>query len=198
MYLLRSFHVTQSVQGDQNEVVLFDFTVPTADVDGWIESSDTVRTQGMSKASMVLQKTHLFQRAIIFCMLNPQQNGAAFAGVRKTTNFDLSKFTRLDLKLRGQGVSTHFKVVLRHHGESGDSSASYEQCFEAPTNEMQSISLPMSEFKAYWRGQLVNNTQPLDTSNITSFGIQYYGGVYSPIKQSGPATLEIDSIKAHI
>merc|ERR1712029_1319268 len=57
------------------------------DANSWWESSDTVRTPGMSKASFVLQKSRVFQRAIIFALLNPQPNGAGFSGVK--TNLTL-------------------------------------------------------------------------------------------------------------
>ena len=183
---------------DGKEALLFDFTDTNGDAgSGWIESSDTVRQPGMSKATLVVQKAQLFQRAVFFALLNPQPNGAGFAGVRKPTNFDLTKYSNVDLKIRGQGVHAGFKVVLKHHGEVGDASPSYEQFFQAP-EDFQVISLPLSEFKPYWRGQLVNDTEPLDAADITSFGIQFYGGVYSPVKQSGPSTLEIDWIKASI
>merc|ERR1712116_64350 len=78
-----------------------------------------------------------------------------------------------------------------------DSSVSYEQFFAAPKGEeLQVLALPLVEFKPYWRGMLQNDSQPLDTSSITSMGIQFYGGVYEEGKQSGPSTLEIDWIKA--
>jgi len=59
------------------------------DANSWWESSDTVRTPGMSKASFVLQKSKLFQRAIFFALLNPQPNGAGFAGVKTNLSMDL-------------------------------------------------------------------------------------------------------------
>lgn len=180
------------------EVVnLFDFTIPSVDLSSWVESSDTVRQPGMSKAAIVLQKTQVFQRAIFFALLNPQPNGAGFAGVRHPVEFDLSSFQTIILKLRGQG-SSQFKIVLKHHGELGDGSPSYEQFFTAPSGEVQELNLPLNLFKPFWRGQPVPDAEPLDLSNITSFGIQFYGGVYEDHKQSGPATLEIDWIKASI
>lgn len=56
-------------------------------------------------------------------------------------------------------------------------------------------NLPFSDFKAYYRGKRVNN-ETLDLSQVSSIGIQMYGGVYQVVKQKGPATLEIDWIKA--
>jgi len=193
-------HVVARVAGQEapsSDVSLFDFTTPGADVGGWIESSDTVRVPGKSKALMVLQKARLFQRAVFFALLNPQPNGAGFAGIRHPTDFDLSQFSKINIKMRGQGQHKNFKITLKHHGEIGDSSVSYEQFFEAPTGEeLQVLSLPLIQFEPYWRGMRQNDSQPLDTASITSMGIQFYGGVYEEGKQSGPATLEIDWIKA--
>lgn len=67
---------------------------------------------------------------------------------------------------------------------------------QAPKDDFAVKSLPFSEFKAYYRGKRVNNNETLDLSQVTSIGIQMYGGVYQPVKQKGPATLEIDWIRA--
>ena len=156
-----------------------------------------VRQPGMSKATILLHKAQLFQRAIFFALLNPQPNGAGFAGVRTSVDFDLSGFSSIKMKVRGQGQATNFKITLKHHGEVGDGSPSYEQFFTA-TQEFQELNFPLNEFKPYWRGQPLQNAEPLDSTNITSFGFQLYGGVYEEHKQSGPATLEIDWVKGTI
>ena len=49
------------------------------------------REPGKSKASFVLQKSRLFQRAIFFALLNPQPNGAGFAGVKTNLSLDLGE-----------------------------------------------------------------------------------------------------------
>lgn len=196
--MYRSHSVVKRADGAgeaDGDVTLFDFTGPDADVSGWIESSDTVRQQGMSKATIELQHTQLFKRAIFFALLNPQPNGAGFAGVRHSVEFDLSTHSSITIKIRGQGQHKNFKITLKHHNEVGDGSPSYEQFFTAPS-EIEVVNLPIHEFKPYWRGQFLPEAEPLDTSNITSFGIQFFGGVYEEQKQSGPATLEIDWIKA--
>ncbi|XP_050360969.1 uncharacterized protein LOC126780478 isoform X2 [Nymphalis io] len=178
-----------------NEKYLFDFT-KTDDVDGWQEQSDTVRSVGMSKAAFVIHKNSEFRRAIFFALLNPQPNGAGFAGIRALGSYDLSGCTKLSLLCRGQGQFNGFKVVLRHKGLNNEPNFSFEQYFQAPKDEFAVRTLPFSEFKAYYRGKRVNNNETLDISQVTSIGIQMYGGVYQTIKQKGPATLEIDWIKA--
>lgn len=51
-------------------------------------------------------------------------------------------------------------------------------------------------FEPYYRGKKLNDSVPLDKSNITNFELQIYGGVYLPVKQSGTSSLEIDYVKA--
>ncbi len=111
--------------------IVFDFTNSTSSVDDWIEISDTERDVGKSKGVFVQQKTEQFQRAIFFSLLNPQPNGAAFAGVAYRKNsFDLSSFTGLKLSVRAQGENFVYKLILRHHNEESSLQPSYENFFE--------------------------------------------------------------------
>merc|ERR1712029_531182 len=51
--------------------VLFDFTDPSGGgLEDWVESSDTVREVGMSKASFVIQQTRRYRRAVFFALLD--------------------------------------------------------------------------------------------------------------------------------
>jgi hypothetical protein len=96
-----------------------------------MEISDTEREVGKSKGVLVEQKTEQFQRAIFFSLLNPQPNGAGFAGVSYRKNsFDLSSFTGLKLSVRAQGENFVYKVILRHHNEESSLQPSYENFFE--------------------------------------------------------------------
>ncbi|XP_053625265.1 uncharacterized protein LOC128683531 [Plodia interpunctella] len=174
---------------------LFDFT-KTDNVDVWQEQSDTVRDVGMSKAVFIIHQNKGFRRAIFFVLLNPQMNGAGFAGIRALQTYDLRSFIKLQIRCRGQGQYNGYKVVLRHKGLNDEPNYSFEQYFQAPRDEFAESSLLFSDFKAYYRGKRVNNNETLDLSQVTSIGIQMYGGVYQPVKQKGPATLEIDWIRA--
>lgn len=179
----------------QAEKYLFDFT-NTDGVDAWQEQSDTVRDVGMSKALIVIHKNNNYRRAIFFALLNPQLNGAGFAGIRAIRSYNLTGYSKLQIYCRGQGQYNGFKVVLRHKGLNDEPNYSFEQYFQAPKDEFAVCDLKFSEFKAYYRGKRVSNNESLDLSQITSIGLQMYGGVYQPIKQKGPATLEINWLKA--
>ncbi|XP_026327627.1 uncharacterized protein LOC113235918 [Hyposmocoma kahamanoa] len=199
--LIMSFMLVMNTFGDNStgitadEQYLFDFT-KTDGVAAWQEQSDTVRDVGMSKGILVLHRNLSFRRAIFFALLNPQLNGAGFAGIRAIQTYDLTGHTKLQIKCRGQGQYNGFKVILRHKGLNDEPNYSFEQYFQAPKDDFAVKSLPFSEFKAYYRGKRVNNNETLDLSQVTSIGIQMYGGVYQPVKQKGPATLEIDWIRA--
>jgi len=184
--------------GSENRLILFDFTTAN-NVNDWVEISDTVREVGMSKAVITLQKTQLFQRAIFFTLLNPQPNGAGFAGVETRTDFNLTDYDNIEITCRAQGNNNNYKIILRDPKMSEDPHITYEQFFSVtPSNEFTIISLNVSNFEAYFRGRRVPDAEPLDTSNIAAFGLQIYGGVYSPIKQSGVSSLEINTIAAVI
>ena len=175
--------------------ILYDFTT-IDNVDNWKEISDTVRTVGKSKATLVLQTTQVFQHAIFFTLLNPQPNGAGFAGVRTITNSNLSSFKDIEITCRGQGSNSHYKVVLRHKGLHTNEDVEYEQLFVAPMSntEFSTLRLPLANFKPYYRGREVPDAEPLDTAHITMLGLQVYGGVYSPLKQKGVSALEVKDI----
>ena len=128
VHLFRTGTMTCTYSSQQ---VLFNFTNSTSSVSDWIEISDTEREVGKSKGVLVQQKTQQFQRAIFFSLLNPQPNGAGFAGVSyRKQSFDLSSFTGLKLSVRAQGENFFYKVVLRHHNEESSLQPSYENFFE--------------------------------------------------------------------
>ncbi|XP_008193692.1 uncharacterized protein LOC103313098 [Tribolium castaneum] len=161
------------------------------DISHWSEHSDTVRSVGKSKGSLVIQKTANYQRAILFTLLNPQPCGAAFAGVQKQTALDLSGFKSITLKVRGQGSFKGYKLILK------EARHNYSFCnFFETSDDFKEVTLALQDFRPYFEGKLVNESGvALDLSKITSIGIQAYGGVYLPKKQSGVGSLEIDWIR---
>ncbi|XP_023245145.1 uncharacterized protein C9E9.15 isoform X2 [Copidosoma floridanum] len=195
-HLLAGLLLSSSIMKPTNgATTLFDFTDRSASVANWTEISDVVREVGKSKAVLSLQSTHVFQRAVFFSLLNPQLNGAGFAGVRVPVEWDLSGYKEFRIKCRGQGQNYHYKIVLRHNHRSADDDVEYEQLFDAPKT-FDHVRLPLTEFKPYFRGRENNTAQPLDLAHVTMFGFQIYGGVYSPFKQQGVSALEIDTIEA--
>jgi len=197
-----------ATKGGQEGKMLFDFTDPKIfgeeEAASWWESSDTVRSAGMSKAVFSLQRSVRFQRAVLFAMINPQPNGAGFAGVKSNISFseeDLrTKPQGFLLKLRGQGQLQYWKVVLTNSDQLDlPLLYTYEHKFRLNSlnNEIEEVHLPLTEFAAFFRGQQVEDAPPLDLTKIGAFGLQTFGGVYDDFKQSGVGTLEIDSVSLY-
>merc|ERR1719370_1190914 len=188
------------------EKMLFDFTDPALfgeeQAASWWESSDTVRSAGMSKAVFSLQRSVRFQRALLFAIINPQPNGAGFAGMKSNITFSDEQLKVKPqgflLKLRGQGQLQYWKVVLTNSDQLGlPLLYTYEHKFHLHSlnnGEMEEVHLPLTEFAAFFRGQQVEDAPPLDLNKIGAFGLQTFGGVYDDFKQSGVGSLEINSI----
>jgi len=188
------------------EKMVFDFTDAALfgeeQAASWWESSDTVRSAGMSKAVFSLQRSVRFQRALLFAIINPQPNGAGFAGMKSNITFSDEQLKVKPqgflLKLRGQGQLQYWKVVLTNSDQLGlPLLYTYEHKFPLRSlnnGEMEEVHLPLTEFAAFFRGQQVEDAPPLDLTKIGAFGLQTFGGVYDDFKQSGVGSLEIDSI----
>jgi len=187
---------------DQNVKVIFNFNseseFSSEDAGRWYESSDTVRTAGMSKAVFSLQKSKLFQRAIMFALINPQPNGAGFAGVKNNITFEDNEGKEgILLQVRGQGGLKYWKVVLTDSEFLGLTKLyTYEAKFPVnlESEDFEIVRLPMSEFKAFYRGQEIPDAPPMDLKKIGAFGLQTFGGVYDQFKQTGAGSLEIDYV----
>ncbi|XP_043275069.1 uncharacterized protein [Venturia canescens] len=181
-----------------NSQTLFDFTRPGLDnaLTTWTENSDTTKTTGTSKAAFVTQKSQVFQRAVLFTLLNPKKNGAEYAAVQCDASFNLGEFNNICLRCRAQGANVNYKMLLRHKNLDKNSVV-YGQVFTAPINEFGTMKLPFNAFKPYHRGQELDiESNPLDTTLITSIGLKIDKGPYLPDNQDGVAALEIDWIKA--
>ena len=112
----------------KNDIFL-DFTT-MENVDSWYEQSDTVRVPGKSKASLVLQKTQIFQRGIFFVLLNPQLDGSCFAMMKIDGNFDLSGYKGFQLLFKSQSASLQKWKISMETNASKDRFSNYEQQFE--------------------------------------------------------------------
>jgi len=189
---------------ENSSIMLFDFTT-LDNLDNWHESSDTIREVGMSKASFVLQKTQMYQRAVFFALLNPQPNGACFAGFRTEVNFNSTNYDSIKIRLKGaQGDVWRYKLVLTHHNQS--TQRSYHTSFnvtklcdcrqlKGACHCHHDFVLQLTDFKAYYRGKLDPDAPPLNSTNVGSLAIQAAGGVYEEEKQHGVGSIEIDWIK---
>jgi hypothetical protein len=169
--------------------------------DMWWESSDTVRRPGKSKAVFTTINTQMGQHAMLFVSLDPQPNGACFAGVKHKLTQPLGDATGVLLRVRAKGELAYWKVVLTVKGSPAphdSNNPTYQALFRLdPTaDEWRDVNLPFASFKAVARGKDVPSAPPFDPRAVDSVGLQAYGGVYEVEKQRGVGVLEIERIVA--
>jgi len=114
------------------------------------------------------------------------ENNGGFASIRShTQQFDLSSYSGLILRLRGDGKS--YKLSLRT--DLFFDGVSYQIAFTTEKDTWQDVTLPFAGFTPTHHGIKLSTVAPMDTAKITSFGL------FISDRQEGPFQLEIAWIK---
>ena len=116
------------------------------------------------------------------------ENGGGFASVKNQTPLNLEGFENIHIRVKGDGKQYSFR--LRTGNAMQKNHWAYEIRFQTDVETWEKVKLPLSEFKAVYRGKLLNNVPEIDLS-----AIKEYGFLISD-RQSGPFRLEIDHIEA--
>ncbi len=164
------------------EVMILDFTdVPT--VSNW-EAIDDRIMGGCSQS----QPECIDNVGLRFSGTVSLENNGGFASIRSNLgNADLKQQTGLTLRLRGDGKC--YKLSLRtDHFFDG---VSYQMTFTTEHDTWQEISLPFEAFIPTHHGIKLSTVAPMDTGNITSFGLFIADG------QEGPFQLDIAWVKGY-
>ncbi len=115
------------------------------------------------------------------------ENNGGFASFRsQSTSYDLSEFEGIKLRIRGDGKKYSFRLRTSRSMNG----VAYAADFQSMENEWQEVTIPFSDFTPRFRGRIIMNAGPLDSSNIRQLGFLISD------KQQGPFALEIDWIKA--
>jgi len=114
------------------------------------------------------------------------ENNGGFASIRSNTEqYDLSAYSGLTLRLRGDGKS--YKLSLRtDHFFDG---VSYQATFTTEKNTWQEITLPFADLTPTHHGIKLSTVPPMDAAKVTSFGL------FISDRQEGPFQCEIAWIK---
>lgn len=115
-------------------------------------------------------------------------NHGGFASIRSTSgNYDLTQYSGLKLRLRGDGKS--YKLSLRT--DLFFDGVSYQSTFSTTKDSWQEITLPFAAFTPTHHGVKLSTVAPMDTGNIKSFGLFIADG------QEGSFQLDIACIKGY-
>jgi NADH dehydrogenase [ubiquinone] 1 alpha subcomplex assembly factor 1 len=158
---------------------LFDFTNPAA-ATAWHPIDDRVMG-GLSRSALCFDPAG---HAVFTGEVSLAQNGG-FASVRSTPgNRGLPGATACLIDVRGD--NKHFKLSLLT--DDGFDSVNYQANFTPSGTDWQTFHLPITAFRASFRGREVAGAPPLDTARIRQVGVMIAA------RQAGAFTLAIRTI----
>jgi NADH dehydrogenase [ubiquinone] 1 alpha subcomplex assembly factor 1 len=168
-----------SVQADDNQAVLFDFSKPDT-AQQWQTVNDGVMG-GVSdgRFKMTDNKTMEF-----FGTLSLENNGG-FASVRsRPTSLGIKSGDSIVARVRGDGREYRMNLYVPR----GSGGYSFRQSFKTKENKWIEVSFPVDKFVATYRGRVFPD-QKLDPSKVNSVGFLLGD------KKAGPFKLEVEWIK---
>lgn len=160
-------------------IELFDFSDPRA-ADAWRAIDDRV----MGGVSRSLLRHDPAGHAVFEGDVSLAQNGG-FASVRSSPG-ERGQAGATACLIEARGEAKQFKLSLLI--DDGIDSANYQASFTTMGHDWQTNSLPLSAFRASFRGRDVPGAPALDPARIRQVGLMIAG------RQSGPFALDIRRI----
>ena len=116
------------------------------------------------------------------------ENNGGFAAIRsRDTHYDLSAYTGIALRLKGDDKMYSMNIRT----DTSSNGLRYQKSFKLAQEGWMTIRLPFQDFGAACRGQRPPDAPALDLQHISSFGFIIAN------KQVGPFRLEVASIKVY-
>lgn len=163
--------------------VLFDFADPRM-VASWSPINDGVMG-GVSSS----QLRHDPRGHAVFTGHVSLENNGGFASVR-CRPCELGRYGVAAYLLRVCGDGKRYKLNLRT--DNGFDGINYQARFDPPASGWTTCRLACADFTATWRGKVVPDAEPLDTSKVRQIGLLVAD------RQEGPFELVIRSIAVEI
>lgn len=167
---------------EQKVYTLFDFSKPDY-IAQWYARDDIIMG-GVSDSRLLSTG----QDTAVFAGNVSLENNGGFAAVRsRDASYDLSPYTFLSLRIKGDGK--HYSVNIRT--EDSVNGVRYQASFYASNDEWMTKDIPLHDFVAARRGKRPSGAPLLDLQRIRSFGFIIAN------KQEGLFRLEIAWMKAY-
>jgi monofunctional biosynthetic peptidoglycan transglycosylase len=169
-----------STPSDQAEQSLFDFADAEA-LREWAVVNDTVMG-GVSESEIRFEP----DTGAVFQGHVSLENSGGFASVRSgALDHGFEEHHAIQVRVRGDGK--RYKLTLREGGAR--EWVLFERTFETRSGEWIVVDLPFHEFVPTYRGNVLNDQDPLDPERVRTVGFLISE------KQQGPFRLEIRSIQ---
>lgn len=103
-------------------------------------------------------------------------NGGGFASAKADLPkpLDASDYTGIEFLSQGDGKT--YKVGLRNTTDRR--SPVYQHSFTSPAGEWHRVQLAFADFVPTWRGKVLTDCEPLDTSRLASVSLFISGGQF--------------------
>ena len=164
---------------DETSTPIVDFG---ADSPAWRSIDDDVMG-GISSSRMRIEG----DAAVFEGRLSLENNGG-FASVRsEILQQDLKGHKGIRLRVKGDGQKYQFRIRTN----SAFDGPSYQMTFQTRSEEWIEVDLPISEFRAAYRGRQLPDHPPIDTGKIATVGFLIAD------KQEGDFRLSVDWVKAY-
>jgi hypothetical protein len=167
------------IGGPRKVVELFDFSDPRS-VDAWRAIDDRVMG-GVSRSRLRHDQAG---HAVFEGEVSLDRNGG-FASLRSSPG-ERGQAGATTCLIEARGDAKHFKLSLLT--DDGFDSINYQASFTTMGHDWQTISLPLSAFRASFRGRDMPGAPALDPASIRQVGLLIAG------RQAGPFALDIRRI----
>lgn len=116
------------------------------------------------------------------------ENNGGFASIRTLfADFDLSGFTGIRIRVKGDGRLYQFRLRL----DSDMDGIAYKREFQTVANSWMEIDMPFESFQASYRGRVLHDADPLVAADIRQMGFLISD------KIEGEFRLLVDQISAY-
>lgn len=159
-----------------------------------IVTDSTERVQGLSNASITFQDSHNNKSHFFYAHLEPQPNGAAFAGFKVKRQLDFSSNHQISITLKNlieKSISSQLVITTKDSDIVG---FTYKSDFILDESRLVKIDIPFNHFEANRRGEPYPSAPEIDLKNITSIGIRIIGRADVNLRQKGVFALQLTNI----
>ena len=178
-----------------DEKLVFDFTNPSDDLKNTWGAVDDVVMGGVSESGI-----QLVDGTALFAGNVSTANSGGFASVRTRNfepSFNLAGYEGMDLRVRGDGK--RYKFLIRT--ETKWDGTAYSYSFDTVNNSWMNVRIPFAELIPVFRAKTLQDSAPIDSSNICSFQLMLskfeYDGELNPKFSPGNFGLQVESVKAY-
>lgn len=178
---LMATSISISTAADDDTRTIFDFSETDTDRD-WTAVNDGVMG-GLSEG-----EAEMGEDALKFSGTLSLENNGGFSMIQNQGDYDLSGFSGLRLRVKGDGRTYNARMHTDERYRSGK--VAYSGEFSTKDGEWIEVEVPFDSLEQSWRGQELSD-YPFDPAEVEMIGFILAD------KKGGPFRLEVEWVKAY-